>query len=37
LGVDGAVCLVIVALAPTVTVVAYETLGYRQQAEALGS
>jgi hypothetical protein len=31
-----AACLVILTLAPTVTVVAYEVLGYRHQA-ALGN
>jgi hypothetical protein len=31
-GVSVAVCLVILTLAPTVTVVAYEVLGYRHQA-----
>jgi len=30
-----AACLVILMLAPTVTVVGYEVLGYRHQAEAL--
>jgi low temperature requirement protein LtrA len=34
-GVDMAVCLVILMLAPAVTVVGYETLGHRYQAEAL--
>ncbi|MGH7583174.1 MAG: low temperature requirement protein A [Gemmatimonadales bacterium] len=33
-GVSMAACLVILALAPAVTVVAYEALGYRQQAGA---
>jgi low temperature requirement protein LtrA len=36
-GVDMAVCLVILMLAPAVTVVGYETLGHRHQAEALAS
>src|SRR5262249_34188376 len=35
-GVDMAVCLVILMLAPAVTVVGYEMAGYRHQAEALG-
>ena len=34
-GVDMAVCLVILMLAPVVTVVGYEVLGHRHQAEAL--
>jgi low temperature requirement protein LtrA len=34
-GVDMAMCLVILMLAPAVTVVGYEMLGYRHQAEAL--
>jgi low temperature requirement protein LtrA len=34
-GVDMAVCLVILMLAPAVTVVGYEMLGHRHQAEAL--
>ncbi|MGO4572587.1 low temperature requirement protein A [Microvirga sp. 2TAF3] len=34
-GTDMAVCLVILMLAPAVTVVGYEMLGYRHQAEAL--
>jgi low temperature requirement protein LtrA len=34
-GVDMAVCLVILMLAPAVTVVGYETHGYRYQAQAL--
>lgn len=34
-GVDMAVCLVIVMLAPVVTVVGYEARGYRHQAESL--
>ncbi|MBO9576678.1 MAG: low temperature requirement protein A [Sphingobium sp.] len=34
-GVDMAACLVIVMLAPVVTVVGYETLGHRHQAAAL--
>ena len=34
-GVSIAVCLVVLALAPTVTVVGYETLGHRHMAEAL--
>lgn len=36
-GVDVAVCLVILTLAPAVTVVGYEARGYRHQAEALVS
>jgi len=36
-GVDMALCLVILMLAPAVTVVGYELAGYRRQAEALGS
>ena len=36
LGIGLGVCLVILMLAPTVTVVGYELLGYRRQAEALG-
>lgn len=36
-GVDMAVCLVILMLAPAVTVVGYEMLGHRHQAEALAS
>jgi hypothetical protein len=34
-GVNMAVCLVILMLAPAVTVIGYELLGYRHQAEAL--
>jgi low temperature requirement protein LtrA len=34
-GVNMAVCLVVLMLAPAVTVVGYEVLGYRHQAEAL--
>ena len=34
-GVSIAVCLVVLALAPAVTVVGYETLGHRHMAEAL--
>jgi len=34
-GVGIAVCLVVLALAPAVTVVGYETLGHRHMAEAL--
>ena len=34
-GVDMAVCLIILTLAPAVTVVGYETLGHRHQAEVL--
>lgn len=34
-GADIAVCLVILALAPVVTIVGYELLGYRRQATAL--
>ena len=30
-----AVCLVVLALAPAVTVVGYETLGHRHMADAL--
>lgn len=33
--VDMAVCLIILMLAPAVTVVGYELQGYRQQADAL--
>jgi low temperature requirement protein LtrA len=36
-GVSMAVCLVILMLAPVVTVVGYEVRGYRHQAEALGN
>lgn len=36
-GVDMAVCLVILMLAPAVTIVGYEMLGHRHQAEALAS
>ncbi|MDA5192986.1 low temperature requirement protein A [Govanella unica] len=36
-GVDMAVCLVILMLAPAVTVVGYEILGHRHEAEALKS
>ncbi|HEY1326664.1 MAG TPA: low temperature requirement protein A [Casimicrobiaceae bacterium] len=35
-GVDMAVCLTVLSLAPAVTVVGYETRGHRHQAEALG-
>jgi hypothetical protein len=34
-GVDVAICLIVLALAPVVTVVGYETLGHRHVAEAL--
>jgi len=34
-GVSIAVCLVVLALAPAVTVVGYETFGHRHMAEAL--
>ena len=34
-GVDMAVCLIILTLAPAVTVVGYETLGHRHQVEVL--
>jgi hypothetical protein len=34
-GVDMAICLVILTLAPAVTVVGYEVAGHRHQAEAL--
>jgi low temperature requirement protein LtrA len=34
-GVSMAVCLIVLALAPTVTVVGYETLGHRHMADAL--
>ena len=34
-GVSVAVCLLVLALAPAVTVVGYETLGHRHMAEAL--
>jgi low temperature requirement protein LtrA len=34
-GVSMAVCLIVLMLAPTVTVVGYETLGYRHMADAL--
>jgi hypothetical protein len=34
-GISMAACLVILALAPTVTVVAFEALGYRHQVAAL--
>jgi len=34
-GISMAVCLVILMLAPAVTVVGYEVRGYRHQAEAL--
>jgi hypothetical protein len=34
-GVDMAICLVILMLAPAVTVVGYEIQGHRHQAEAL--
>ncbi|WP_208866501.1 low temperature requirement protein A [Mesorhizobium sanjuanii] len=36
-GVDMAICLVILMLAPAVTVVGYEMLGHRHQAEALAN
>jgi low temperature requirement protein LtrA len=36
-GVDMAACLVILMLAPVVTVIGYETLGHRHQAEALAA
>ena len=36
-GVEMAVCLVILMLAPAVTVVGYEISGYRHQAEALAA
>jgi len=36
-GVDMAVCLAILVLAPVVTIVGYETLGHRHQAEALAA
>ena len=35
LGVNVAVCLAVLVLAPVVTVVGYETLGYRHVADAL--
>jgi hypothetical protein len=35
-GVNMALCLVVLALAPAVTVVGYETLGHRHIADALG-
>ena len=34
-GIDLGACLVILMLAPTVTVIGYEALGYRHAAEAL--
>jgi len=34
-GVDMAVCLIILTLAPAVTVVGYETRGHRHEAESL--
>jgi hypothetical protein len=34
-GIDMAICLVILMLAPAVTVIGYEILGHRHQAEAL--
>jgi hypothetical protein len=34
-GVGMAVCLVVLTLAPAVTVVGYETLGHRHMADAL--
>jgi hypothetical protein len=34
-GVSVAVCLLVVALAPAVTVVGFETLGHRHMADAL--
>ncbi|MEO5758275.1 MAG: low temperature requirement protein A [Mesorhizobium sp.] len=36
-GVDMAICLIILMLAPAVTVIGYEMLGHRHQAEALAS
>ena len=36
-GIDMAICLVILMLAPAVTVVGYEMLGHRHQAEALAN
>ncbi|RJT34147.1 low temperature requirement protein A [Mesorhizobium waimense] len=36
-GVDMAVCLIVLMLAPVVTVVGYEAFGHRHQAEALAS
>jgi low temperature requirement protein LtrA len=36
-GVDMATCLIVLMLAPAVTVIGYETLGHRHQAEALAS
>jgi low temperature requirement protein LtrA len=36
-GIDMAVCLVVLMLAPVVTVVGYETLGHRHQAAALAA
>ena len=35
LGVSMAVCLVVLLFAPVVTVVGYETVGHRHQADAL--
>ena len=34
-GVDVALCLVVLMLVPVVTVVGYETVGHRHQAEVL--
>jgi low temperature requirement protein LtrA len=34
-GVDMAICLIVLALAPVVTIVGYETLGHRHMADAL--
>jgi low temperature requirement protein LtrA len=36
-GIDMAICLIILMLAPTVTIVGYEVLGHSHEAEALGS
>jgi low temperature requirement protein LtrA len=36
-GIDMAICLIILMLAPTVTTVGYEVLGHSHEAEALGS
>jgi hypothetical protein len=36
-GVSMAVCLLILLLAPTITIIVYETLGYRHQAGLLGN
>ena len=35
LGVDMAICLIVLMFAPVVTVVGYEALGYRHQSEIL--